>query len=360
VKKNILLIGTFPPPISGVSLANLVLRKGLQIRGINVGFINTENQTKIKGNTGSISLDKFKVLISYFQIYKIPFYRIVNITIGQTFFGVCKYLPFLLITKIFRIPTIVHLHGGYLKNEFENQSVIKKKFMLFTLNLFDYGIVLSESLTSHLSFFLSREKIFICKNFFQDRLYPNLQINKNYSEVRLIFLSNLIEGKGINLLLKALESIDSSKIKVRVAGNIPPENEKVKLLMQNLTNVEYLGVVEGKEKIKLLEWGNVFCLPTFYDRGEGQPISIIEAMAFGSLILTTKHGGIPDICTDKNAIFVKKNDVEDLRIKINEIINHKQIIETKGILNKDYANKNFKEEIFISSMIKIFEKCRKN
>ena len=86
MKKNILLIGTFPPPISGVSLANLVLRKGLQIRGINVGFINTENQTKIKGNTGSISLDKFKVLISYFQIYKIPFYRIVNITIGQTFF----------------------------------------------------------------------------------------------------------------------------------------------------------------------------------------------------------------------------------------------------------------------------------
>jgi len=39
---------------------------------------------------------------------------------------------------------------------------------------------------------------------------------------------------------------------------------------------------------------------------EGQPISIIEAMASGNLIITTKHGGIQDICSDMNALFCKK------------------------------------------------------
>ena len=43
---------------------------------------------------------------------------------------------------------------------------------------------------------------------------------------------------------------------------------------------------------------------------EGQPISILEAMGFGNVIITTKHAGIPDICSDKNAVFVEKKDVQ--------------------------------------------------
>ena len=355
MKKKILLIGPFPPPISGVSIANLVLRNGLQKKGVRVGHINTESQNKIKGNTGSLSFSKLKFALSYLKLFKLPFYDVANVTIGQTFFGVCKYLPFLLVSKIFKLPTIVHLHGGYLKDEFDNQNGIKKKLMLFTLKLFDYGIVLSKSLEKHISFFLENEKIFTCKNFFQENLNASSQQNKDYDEVRLIFLSNLIQGKGINLLLDVLKNIESSKIKVKIAGNIPLENIDVEKKMQKLTNLEYLGVVYGKRKTEMLEWGNVFCLPTFYDRGEGQPISIIEAMAFGNLILTTKHGGIPDICSEENAIFVSKNDIKDLETKILFLIENKTIIKEKGKFNIKYAQENFTEDIFINNMVQIFE-----
>ena len=49
-------------------------------------------------------------------------------------------------------------------------------------------------------------------------------------------------------------------------------------------------------------------LPTYY-KMEGQPISILEAMATGNVILTTRHAGIPDVVTDgkHGRFFEKKN-----------------------------------------------------
>ena len=357
MKNKILLIGPFPPPISGVSLANYILKEGLQKEGEKVNFINTENQKQIRGDTGKFNLSKLSFLLMYLKLFKIPSSNIMYITIGQTFFGVIKYLPFLLIAKTFKLKTVAHLHGGYLKTEFENQTRFKKKFMLTTLKLFDYGIVLSKSLTEHLSFFLNESNIFICPNFYEENLMNNGVEKKNYKELRIIFLSNLIEGKGINLLLKALKEINSITIKIKIAGNIPPENNKVIKQMLGIKNIEYLGTVSGKQKSNLLSWGNVFCLPTFYDRGEGQPISILEAMAFGNLILTTRHGGIPDICSDYNTLFVEKNNVQDLKEKLLYLLENMHEVKEKGTYNVKYAKENFTEEKFVQNMTNIFDTC---
>ncbi|GAL62282.1 glycosyltransferase family 4 protein [Algibacter lectus] len=357
MKNKILLIGPFPPPISGVSLANSILKEGLQREGEKVNFINTENQKQITGETGRFNLSKLSFLLMYLKLFKIPSSNIIYITIGQTFFGVLKYLPFLIIAKLFNLKTVAHLHGGYLKTEFDNQPRFNKKCMLMTLNLFDYGIVLSKSLRRHLSFFLKEEDIFICPNFYEKALFEIESGEKNYEELRIIFLSNLIEGKGINLLLKALEEINSKAIKIKVAGNIPLENKQVVKQMRRIQNLEYLGTVSGKKKADLLSWGNVFCLPTFYDRGEGQPISIIESMAFGNLILTTRHGGIPDICSEYNAFFVQKNNVQDLKEKLMYLLENIHKVKEKGAYNVKYAKENFTEEKFIQNMTNIFDTC---
>jgi len=56
----------------------------------------------------------------------------------------------------------------------------------------------------------------------------------------------------------------------------------------------------------------IFCLPTYYPN-EGQPISILEAMANGCAIVTTDHGGIKDVVTKENGIFVGKSNPCDLK-----------------------------------------------
>ena len=103
--------------------------------------------------------------------------------------------------------------------------------------------------------------------------------------LRIFYLSNLMKEKGIFCLLNALKNLEKNNIiyKAKIAGNIDQKYSKEILnLFTELKNAEYIGVVNGDDKKNLLKWGNVFVLPTFY-KMEGQPISILEAMATGNV-----------------------------------------------------------------------------
>jgi len=58
--------------------------------------------------------------------------------------------------------------------------------------------------------------------------------------------------------------------------------------------VEYVGFVSGAQKEKLLRGADVFCFPTFYPN-ENQPVSLIEAMAFGLPVVTTRWRSLPEL-----------------------------------------------------------------
>jgi len=159
---------------------------------------------------------------------------------------------------------------------------------------------------------------------------------------------NLLKGFKKKLYEKGI------RIKIKIAGNIVSNNDLSKYLGKY--GIEYVGVVNGNDKKDFLLWGNVFCLPTFY-KMEGQPISIIEAMATGNLIVTTKHAGILDICTNDNAFFCKKNDLSDLIKTIEYLSNNLDEIKQKGLYNHYYAKDLFSEDNFIKNADKILLQC---
>jgi glycosyltransferase involved in cell wall biosynthesis len=58
--------------------------------------------------------------------------------------------------------------------------------------------------------------------------------------------------------------------------------------------IDYLGFVSGEQKHRLLREADLFCFPTYYEN-ENQPVNLIEAMAFGLPILTTRWRSIPEL-----------------------------------------------------------------
>ena len=363
MQHNLLIIGPFPGPPKGISLSNQVVANGLVKRNWNVKKINTEHSEEVNSEIGQFSFDKLSFLKTYFQGYKILEADAVYITIGITFFGVLKYAPFILLSKILNKKTIVHLHSNHLKKEYQSLKGIKRNVFFKLISSFDAGIVLSNSLRDNLTPFMAENKVYEVYNFVEDKLIlseETVNEKKNFSEIRLFFLSNLLEEKGINILLKVIKRLNKEELflKVKIAGNKIIGNN-VDALMAELSNVEYLGIVYGKAKQDLLVWGNVFCLPTFFSM-EGQPISILEAMAFNNLILTTKHAGIPDICSEENAVFCKEKSEEDLYLKLKFIISNWEELQKKAISNGIYARNKFTETKFISSIENIiFETIRK-
>lgn len=88
-------------------------------------------------------------------------------------------------------------------------------------------------------------------------------------------------------------------IRLIVAGNFINQTEKNEFgqLMKNpdiARAVHYLGFVSGDKKNQALRDASLFCFPTCY-ANENQPVNLIEAMAFGLPILTTRWRSLPEM-----------------------------------------------------------------
>ncbi len=356
---RILILGPFPPPLFGVSLSNLVLKNGLIKKGYQASIVNTAGGEKIDAEVGAWDIRKLSFVKSYLSLYKVFNADIMYCTTGQTFFGIVKYAPFVLLSRLLRKKIVVHVKGGFLRQSYENMSAFKKMLCKFVLSRYSGGIVLSKSLRNLLEGFLPEDKIFVQHNFIQDALIiPQDQIldQKRHDQLRIIYLSNLMKEKGIIELLEALEKLNKNNIpfKAKIAGHIPKDGQDILERMKTIRNLDYLGVVQNESKTKLLSWGNVFCLPTYYSM-EGQPISIIEAMGFGNAILTTRHAGIPDICSEKNGVFVTKRKTSSVYNQLQYLSNNLFWIKETGIYNMKEAQKLYTEDAFIIGILKILK-----
>lgn len=358
---NVLLIGPLPEPTTGVSLANQVVVDNLgKTDSYKLDYINT-SFNKFDEKLGAFSLVK---LLFYLKLnlyaYKVFGAKIVYITPGQTFFGVLKYVLFIFLSKISNKELIIHVHGNHLGKEYELLTGIKKAIFKFLLKQTSKGIVLSESLTGNMSNFISQDKIHVVYNFVQDYLFVEkntiIQKTKNLKP-KIFFLSNLMKEKGIFDLLEALYILEEEgfEYEAKIAGHIDNmHQEKVLEYFKKLKHTKYCGVVSGESKKDLLLWGNVFVLPTYYTM-EGQPISILEAMATGNLVITTKHAGIPDIFEDKiNGFYVEKMNAKNLAetIKMVVSLNEKQTIIMEN--NYLYAKEKYRVSNFINAISNVF------
>ena len=125
--------------------------------------------------------------------------------------------------------------------------------------------------------------------------------------VKVLYLAHCTREKGVfdsvNGVALANEQLRHRQlplqIKLLVTGNFVLPGDKAhfdELLRQRelSKDVEYLGFVSGEQKNRLLRESDIFCFPTYYEN-ENQPVNLIEAMAFGMPILTTRWRSIPEL-----------------------------------------------------------------
>ena len=354
--KKVLIIGPFPNPISGVSLANKVVKEVLEDSDdFQISEINTSYPI-FEDTVGHFSIHKFLFFLKInFKAFKLLKKDIIYITPGQTFFGVTKYTLFILLASLLKKELIIHVHGNFLGTQYIKLTGFKKKFFYFLVSKFTKGIVLSESLKLNLTPFIPLENIHILYNFAEDYLLE--KSNKEHPDtLKICYLSNLMEEKGITYLLESLNELEKRNISytAKIAGNIDKVLEKEILAkIKNLKNTTYLGVVYKEEKRNLLEWSSIFVLPTFY-KMEGQPIAILEALATGNVIITTNHAGIPDIIKSEiNGYIVKPKSANSMLKHL--LYLHKNNFKIKEIaeVNREYFMNNFTVKKFSEEIMKI-------
>jgi len=73
--------------------------------------------------------------------------------------------------------------------------------------------------------------------------------------------------------------------------------------------VQFAGAVDEDAKLQALGRADVFLLPSY---AEGQPLSILEAMAAGLPVLSSTVGSIPEVVGEENGILVEPGDLDAL------------------------------------------------
>ena len=158
------------------------------------------------------------------------------------------------------------------------------------------------------------------------KLEPVATLEPNKNKRTLLFLSNLIKAKGILIFIDAIEQVlnENANFKVKIVGNSGDVSiEEVRRIVadKNLQSyVEVLGPKYGSDKEKILLNANILVLPTVFEN-ECFPLVILEAMAKGLLIISTKVGAIPEIVQDGiNGKVIEKPNVQFLKKAILDCI----------------------------------------
>jgi glycosyltransferase involved in cell wall biosynthesis len=148
--------------------------------------------------------------------------------------------------------------------------------------------------------------------------------------IRVLYLAHCTREKGVfdavkgvelaNIALKAKSSPLS--LRLTVAGTFVREEDKAefdRLIPTLSTHVHVAGFVSGEQKNELLKAADLFCFPTYY-QNENQPVNIIEAMAFGLPILTTRWRSIPELFPRGYPGLVDINSPEQVASAIQHLI----------------------------------------
>ncbi|MFN0097492.1 MAG: glycosyltransferase family 4 protein [Gemmatimonadaceae bacterium] len=116
--------------------------------------------------------------------------------------------------------------------------------------------------------------------------------------LRLLCVARLERYKGIDVLLQAAATARAAGVdfQLQLAGDGSERGALTRLAQRlQLTDVVFLGAVPPDEVAAALQTADVMVLPS---RGEGLPVSVVEAMAGGRPVLATRAGGTGEVVQD--------------------------------------------------------------
>ena len=153
----------------------------------------------------------------------------------------------------------------------------------------------------------------------------------------ILFLARIVPEKGLHYLIESYKQIKTDK-KLVIAGGASHTNDYLKSIqdmIQDDDRIIMTGFVQGKELEELYSNCYLYCLPSSV---EGMPLSLLEAMSYGC------HCLVSDIeeniqVTEKYAETFKKEDVEDLKNKIEQELKKNYNMKSREI--KEFISRKY-------------------
>ncbi|PBQ33846.1 glycosyl transferase family 1 [Sphingobacteriaceae bacterium] len=355
-KRKVLFIMQLPPPVHGVSVMSKIIKESkLLNEQFQCDYINLATSSQISDlqkSSPAKFLRTFKIIFEVLAKLMFKRYDKVYITIFPFGFSFFKDAGVVFICKLFNYKPLLHLHTYGFKKAARTSAW---RFKLYKYVFKKVQVIcLSERLIEDV------EEIYHGEVLVLPNGIPQVNFVNTYSlktePIQLLYLSNLVTGKGILILLDALSLIKNAGLQfhLRIAG---AENDITYPMLQTILNekglssqVTLVGPKFGVDKYLELKNADIFILPTNYDTFG---LVLLEAMQFGLPCISTSVGAIPEVLADGRGLVLKSITPAELCNTIVYLIENPALRLNMSVKSFEYFKMHFTSAVFEKNLAAI-------
>jgi glycosyltransferase involved in cell wall biosynthesis len=318
-----------------------------RLKEIGCEFIDTPISRR-----GTNPLIDLKLILNYKEIIKnIKPDIVLTYTIKPNVYGSLACI-------LSKVPYITNITG--LGTAVENTGLLQKiTLLLYRTSLQKSRCIFFQNKENEE--FFNKKKITRGNN----RLIPGSGVNlESYSfleyppndKTQFLFIARVMKEKGIDQYLDTAEYIKGKypNTEFHVLGFCEEAYQQKLKEMQNRGVIQFHGMQSDVRKFHKMSHCTIH--PTYYP--EGMSNVLLESAACGRPIITTDRSGCREIVDDGvNGFIVKKQNSEDLIIKVEKFLNLKHEEKKKmGLKSREKVEKVFDRKIVIDAYIEEIEK----
>lgn len=184
--------------------------------------------------------------------------------------------------------------------------------------------------------------------------YP--KFDEKHDKVKFLFVGALNSGKGLDILLPLIRSLNMPSAEFHIYGSGPLEEE-----IKETKNIKYHGDINEDNKAKLYRECDVFIYPS---RVDSFGIVVLEALASGLYVLLSDllKGNFDDF-EGKYLEYLPRN-VDAFKNRVIEILNNRDTITHDKKEEYKYVKEHFDWKVisegFYSNMTRFYEESEKS
>ncbi|MEL6552777.1 MAG: glycosyltransferase [Cyanobacteria bacterium J06621_11] len=181
--------------------------------------------------------------------------------------------------------------------------------------------------------------------------------------VRIAATGRLVEKKGFEYCIRAVAEMTERypDIRLDIIGD-GPLRESLEALMESLSvadNVFLLGWQNEAGIVEVLSQAHLFVAPsvTAADGNQDAPINVLkEAMAMGLPVVSTTHGGIPELVEDGvSGYLVPERDGDAIAQALTKLIEHPQRWPVMGRAGRAYVKRHYSLDDLNNRLATLYE-----
>lgn len=352
-----MFIMQLPPPVHGVSVMSKLIKDSRLLNDtFKCDYINLATASSVDNLQKNSASKYFLTLSIYFKVIAKLFstrYSKVYITLFPYGFSFYKDGLVILLCRLFGYKPLVHLHTYGFKKTSE-KSKFRKRIYRYIFKKTEV-ICLSDLLVEDIED-LYEGKVYILPNGIPQVNFENNYSVKEENPVRLLYLSNLIKGKGILVLMDAVCLLKRSgyRFHLRVAGS--EHDVTYSMLEEFITKndlkdeVSLVGPKFNEDKFEEFRSADIFILPSNYDTFG---LVLLEAMQFGVPCISTRMGAIPEVLGEDRGIVIPEINPEELEKAILFLIKNPDKRKTMSTRSFEYYKSHYTVPVFEKGMLAI-------